>query len=199
MTGDLPLERELSSLADEELLLLSLSDPKYFEPIVERYQDAFLRKAQSIIPVREDAEDIVQETFAKIYLHGGRFQKVEGASFKSWGYKILVNTALTRYKKRKREVGTREPLDPEMYEKLPDTSERAYERHEVSDYVVYLLSGLPEQLSRPLKLHFLEGKSQKEIGEELGLSTGAVKTRIHRAKQEMKKRESQTVDNSITP
>src|SRR3989338_2299425 len=85
----------LEETRDEDILRTSVKHPEFFSVLIDRYQDAFLRKALSIIKSREDAEDIVQEAFAKIYLNASRFVLQDGASFKSWGYKILLNAALT--------------------------------------------------------------------------------------------------------
>src|SRR4051812_11774825 len=88
--------------SDEEVLLLSISHPSLFAVLVHKYEEAFLRKARSIVRDEEAAEDIVQETFTKIYLNAKKFKTVEGATFSSWGYRILINTALTHYARRKR-------------------------------------------------------------------------------------------------
>ena len=101
--------------ADEEILRRSIRQPALFEVLLTRYQDAFLRKAQSIVRNQEEAEDIVQEAFAKIYQYANRFVVQDGASFKSWGYKILMNTAFTHYQKRKRQWAGTAELDPELY------------------------------------------------------------------------------------
>jgi len=81
--------------SDEELLALSIKKPEVFGILLDRYQNAFLRKSQSVVFSREEAEDIVQETFTKIYTNAHRFEVVPGASFKSWGYRILLNTSFT--------------------------------------------------------------------------------------------------------
>src|SRR3989338_1992934 len=92
------------SRSDEEILALSVSKPDLFSIFVNRYQEAFLRKAGQIIRNNpEIVSDIVQDTFVKIYLNADKFQIQEGASFKSWGYKILINTCFTKYKKLKDE------------------------------------------------------------------------------------------------
>ena len=114
------MEQEIEEKSDEEVLELSIEQPNLFAVLIDRYQEAFLRKAGSVIRNKEDAEDIVQETFTKIYLYAAKFQVQEGASFKSWGYKILMNTSFTHYKKRKRHLGATADLDPEFYEAFPD-------------------------------------------------------------------------------
>jgi RNA polymerase sigma-70 factor (ECF subfamily) len=171
---------------DEELLLRAIEQPGLFAYLVERYQDAFMRKAESIIHSKEEAEDIVQETFTKIYVNARRFKPVDGATFKSWGYKILVNTTFTHYQKLKKKGASHIELDPEFYETLPDAVSR-HDEEVMRDYVASFLSRLPSQLARPLELHFLFDYSQKEIADMEGSTVSAVKTKIYRAKREFER------------
>lgn len=175
-----------AQLPDEVILERSILSPGLFRILVERYQDAFVRKAESIIHSREEAEDIVQETFTKIYFNARRFKTVEGATFKSWGYKILVNTTFTHYQKLKKKGAAHIELDPEFYETLPDPANRS-EEETMRDYVASFLSKMPTQLSRPLRLHFLEEYSQKEIADMDNTTVSAVKTKIYRAKREFER------------
>lgn len=175
-----------SEKSDEEILAFSIKKPSYFEIIVERYQVAFLRKAKSISRTPEEAEDIVQETFTKIYMNADRFQVVSGASFKSWAYKILINTSFTHYQKTKKRAGLSLDLEPEIYQELPDTK-GDIEDSVMRDYVASIISRIPKSLGRILTLHFIEDMPQKEIAEKEGISVSAVKTRIHRAKKEFKR------------
>lgn len=172
--------------SDEELLVLSMRHPSLFSYLLERYEDAFLRKAMEVVHEREAAEDIVQEAFMKIYQYAGSFTKMEGASFKSWGYKILLNTAFTHYQKRKKIRGKTLEIDPEFYESLPDTVSETAEKHELADYLVSVFSRMPDHFSRVLRMYFIDGLSQKEIADKEGTSVGAIKTRMHRAKQEFR-------------
>ena len=64
---------------DEEILFRSVKKPALFEVLIGRYQTPFLNKVRSILGNREEVEDIVQETFVKIYLNAGRFKVQEGA------------------------------------------------------------------------------------------------------------------------
>ena len=73
----------LPDLPDEKILTLARKQPELFEVLVDRYQDAFIRKALRITGKKEDAEDVVQETFVKIFIHADKFKVQEGASFKS--------------------------------------------------------------------------------------------------------------------
>ncbi|TRZ53448.1 RNA polymerase sigma factor [bacterium] len=174
------------TMRDEELLRLSIGNPTVFGVLVDRYQAAFLRKAHRVLRNREDAEDAVQESFTKIYVNAAKFQPQEGASFNSWGYKILLNTCYTLHQKRKKTSGKRVYLEDEIFYNLSDKKEEGKEV-ELRDMVATLLSHLPKNLHRVLHLHFIMGYKQQEIADMEGESLGAVKTRVFRAKQELKK------------
>ncbi len=178
-------------MSDEELLSASLANPALFEELVGRYQDAFLRKSYSILRSHDDAQECVQDTFVKIYFNAQRFTLQEGAGFKSWGYKILVNTTLTRYGKLKRVRREEVVLDDELMRVFPDKSVLG---NDARSDLVAVLSRMPDHLARVLKRHFLDGWSQAEIAQEEGTSVSAVKTRVHRAKREFRKIHEQLVN-----
>ncbi|PIP86400.1 hypothetical protein COW82_02220 [Candidatus Campbellbacteria bacterium CG22_combo_CG10-13_8_21_14_all_43_18] len=180
--------KEEKFFSDEEVLHRSVKNPKFFEVLIERYEEAFLRKAGRILRGKEDSEDAVQETFTKIYLSAHKFQKQEGASFSSWGYKILQNTCFTHYQKLKRKRGATLELSDEMVKYIEDPASAGFlEKKEASDYVASIMTKMPKALNRILHLHFIERRPQKEIARMEGLSLGAVKTRIYRAKKEFQK------------
>lgn len=183
----LSLESDPQTQEDEELLVASIAKPALFALLVQKYEEAFLRKANSIVHSQEEAEDVVQEAFVKIYLNAAKFTKQEGASFSSWGYRILINTALTHYAKRKREGSKRADLDDEIWALIPDKNLRQFEKKEFIDEVASVLTRMPAPLAQVLSAFFIEGKSQEEIAHVQGLSVGAVKTRVHRAKHEFRR------------
>ncbi len=174
-------------MSDEEILAASIETPSLFAALVRKYEAPFLRKALGIVKSPEEAEDVVQEAFVKIYVNAGKFKKQDGAQFSSWGYRILINTALTHYAKRRRESAVRTEIDPEIFELLPDKNLRQFEKAEFMDEVASVLSRLPAPFARALNAFFIDGKTQEEIAEDEGVSVGAIKTRVHRAKREFKK------------
>lgn len=180
---------EVEVRSDEEILALSADSPDLFEIIVDRYEAAFLRKAESILRKKEDSEDVVQEAFVKIYLNARRFKVQEGASFKSWGYKILINTTLTKAKKLGKERNrTAIDDDPEFIEHLPDTSFSTTEEKKLdTDEFLSIASRIPVMFARLLKSSVVEGKSSEQIAKEEGVTVGAIRTRLHRAKKEFQK------------
>ncbi len=172
---------------DEELLAASLKHPLLFALIVRKYEEPFLRKAQGILHNAQESEDVVQEAFTKIYLNAGKFKKQEGASFSSWGYRILINTALTHYMKQKR-TGSREvALDEEIWNLIPDRNLRQFEKKELTDEIASILTRMSPMFAKALSAFFIEGKSQEEMAKQDGVSVGAIKTRVHRAKNEFRK------------
>ncbi len=174
---------EVATLDDAELLRRAQRDPDLFAVLVRRYEAAFLRRARAILHSPEDAEEVVQDTFTKIYLYADRYQPQAGASFSSWAYTILNRVAYTKYQRQKTIRGGEVVLEPEHYESLRDAQAEFLEDLSIRNEVLATLAKLPEAAARVLRLQFIEGKTQEEIAESEALSVPAVKTRVHRAKK----------------
>jgi RNA polymerase sigma-70 factor (ECF subfamily) len=173
---------------DEEILAISIERPSVFGLLVDRYEKAFLSTATGIVKNREEAEDIVQEAFTKVYLNAKKFKEVEGASFKSWAYKILINTSFTHYKKTKRAMTTASYDNPEFYGELADEGARDInEDIDMRILVSKTLPKMPQHLQVVMQKYYLEDKSQKDIASEENVSVATVKMRLFRAKKEFKK------------
>jgi len=171
--------------SDEDVLIRSISRPWEYAELVRRYEAPFLRKALSIVYNREDAEEIVQDAFTKIYVNAARYTPTEGASFSSWAYRILINTAITKYN-QKRRLDTRvTALHPEFEGLVSDTDGETVTI--TADAVERMLKQLPPHFSIVLRYHYLERWPQEAIAKELGERTGTIKVRIHRAKQALRK------------
>lgn len=180
----------VKDLPDEAIVARVQSEPWLFTAILERYQSAFLRKAKSIIFNEQDAEEVVQDAFTKIYMNAHKFEVREGAKFSSWGYTILINTALTRYQKCVKEGKRTLLLDPEFMEQFGEMREHSAFNQD-KDAIERVLARMPGHFARVLRLHYLEHWSHKDIADETGETVGAIKARIHRAKAEFRK-ENQT-------
>lgn len=174
-------------MPDDEVLALSQERPEMFSVLVERYQEAFLRKGRGIFNNSQEAEDAAQETFVKIYTKAHMFRNMEGASFKSWAYKIFLNECFTLYRKLKKDKEALVRLDREIAELIPDRGAIVeQERKLTTDYVLSLISKIPVVFRKAVTLHFVEGLPQKEVADIIGVSENAVRTRIHRAKKGLK-------------
>ena len=174
-------------LSDEEILVRSQKEPWIYAVLLERYQDAFMRKAMSILHNQLDAEEVVQDAFTKVYLNVDKFAPQEGAKFSSWAYRILMNTAFTRYQKNAKQKERFQTIDPE-YEHM--IGERANHSgfEERRDAVERVLRKLPEHFVYVLRLHYLERWSHQDIADETGETVGTIKARIHRAKAAFRKK-----------
>lgn len=180
-------EDQKEALSDENVLHLATSNPAVFEVLVNRYQKPFLRKAHSILRSAEDSQDAVQEAFVKIYSAAPRFRKTKGASFKSWGYAILINTCISHYRKKKRRSASEIGFDPELVDIFKDEGyEKLQGQIRMHEEVMVMLSRIPEKLARTLRLHAIDGYSYKEVAEKEGVTLPVVKSRIHRAKEKLR-------------
>jgi RNA polymerase sigma-70 factor (ECF subfamily) len=173
-------------MKDEEVLVASRTEPALFKILIDRYEAAFLRRARRILGAREEVSDVVVETFTKIYINADTFKPQPGASFKSWAYRVLTNTTLTYYRKLK-VTGERSVHPEPEYWALASAPDNFEERLGAKDWVASVLTRMPVKLARVLRSHFIEGEPQQAIAAREGLTLGAVKTRIHRAKKVFKK------------
>ena len=179
-----------NELTDEEVLACSQKEPWLFAVLLDRYQDAFMRKARSIIHNDLDAEEIVQDAFTKIYLNAHKFEIRDGAKFSSWGYRILMNTAFTVYQKRVKEGQRFVNIDPEFEQLIGERSEHSgFE--EQRDGIDRVLERMPGHFAKVLRWHYLERWSHQDIANETGETVGTIKARIHRAKASFRKEASE--------
>lgn len=173
---------DCDGIKDEEILLRSLNNPRLFEHLVQKYQDSFLRTAYRVLNSKEEAEDAVQDAFVKIYFHARKFKKQEGIEFKSWAFKILFNTALTRYRKAKR---TR--ADAEYNDALLSIEDKNYDvdfkRRKERDLIESVFRQMPEDLSSILRQHYLEDKPYVQISSQNSMTIGAIKMKLFRARK----------------
>lgn len=191
-TGPIPVAptRMNNELKDEEILLLAQEDPAYFSILVDKYKEPFLRMARGITHNLEEAEDIVQDTFIRIYRHASRFEKQEGIQFKSWAYKVLMNTAFTHYQKLKKTKGNVEYLDPVLYDDNPNLASSGIDAIMQSDAkatIDKVLAKMPEHLARPLRIYYFEDKAYEDIARSEKISISTLKMRMFRAKRLFKK------------
>jgi RNA polymerase sigma-70 factor (ECF subfamily) len=184
-----PTNEEIVEKLDiDEVFLLSLRDPRHYKEIITHFQSPFMSKALSILKNEHYAADAVQETFVRMYASAAKYRKQKDASFSSWAYKILINQCFTQYKKRKRERVMTATMPEEWTDQVADPyATREFDQKLTKDYVMSLVSKLPAALRRSITLYFFEEMPQAEIARQEGVSHDVVRTRIHRAKQYLKK------------
>ena len=185
-------------MKDEEILRASVNEPAIFEILVTRYQEPLLRAAMRVVKGKEEAEDIVQEAFVKMYKNAQNFQKMEGIGLKSWAYKITINTAITHYRKLKRGEFLAE--DPSIFEPPQEDREifdtRFSMAADAKAVVAETLTKLPEHLRSVVARYYLQDQSYKTIAAEEKISIPTLKMRLFRAKKLFKKLLDNDLDNS---
>jgi RNA polymerase sigma-70 factor (ECF subfamily) len=137
----------------------------------------------------DEAEDLTQEIFIKVYKTLDRYREAEGP-FQGWLMAVARNHAIDHYRRRKQER-LRRTEDPEILEKAHSKEEHpaaGLEREERARLVHRGLRALPEELRLPLILCDLQGRAYDEIAATLELPLGTVKSRINRARLELAKR-----------
>ena len=177
---------EAKDWEDEKILMESQSSPWLFSILVERYQEPFLRKTKTIIHNPLDAEEVVQDVFTKIYVYANKYESQSGAKFSSWAYRILLNTAFTRYQKMVKDGQRFSHIDPEYEQWFGEEKEHSGFA-EKRDGIDRILNRLPGHFALVLRLHYLEHWSHQDIADQTGENAGTIKARIHRAKAAFKK------------
>jgi RNA polymerase sigma-70 factor, ECF subfamily len=169
-------------------------DMAAFEKLVRQYDRQVFRIAQHIVQNREDAEDVVQDAFLKAYEKLDQFQG--NSKFYTWLVRIAVNEALMRLRKRRtgRMVSIDEDVETEegsMPRDLADWSpdpEAMYGQSEMADILRRTIQGLPPGFRVVFVLRDVDGLSTEETADTLGLSIPAVKSRLLRARLQLRER-----------
>jgi len=157
--------------------MLFLSQRSKFESLVRAYAAELYRYAYWLARERFSAEDLVQETFARAW--NARESLRDDRAAKSWLYTILRNEHARLYEKKRLDIDDGFDIDT-----LPDTAGgRALESLEMRD----VLKTLPPTYREPLLLQTLGGFSCAEIAQMMGISEGAVMTRLTRARLALRK------------
>jgi RNA polymerase sigma-70 factor, ECF subfamily len=169
-------------------------DVQAFEKLVKQYDRQVFRIAQHITQNREDAEDVVQDAFLKAYEKLDQFQG--NSKFYTWLVRIAVNESLMRLRRRRtgKMVSIDEDVETEegsMPRDLADWSpdpEQLYGQSELSEILRKTIQGLPPGFRIVFVLRDVEGLSTEETAETLGLSVPAVKSRLLRARLQLRER-----------
>jgi RNA polymerase sigma factor (sigma-70 family) len=169
----------LSTQSDERLvdLVRAGSDPA-FEAIVERYRRALMRYVARLLPA-ERAEDVVQQAFVKAYEAMQR-DSAE-LNLRPWLYRIAHNTALNAL--RDRALGHAQ-LDEQI--DGVERPDQAFERVTGLRELLVAVQALPERQRDAIVLRELEGRSYEEIGAALGVTDGAVRQLLNRARNTLR-------------
>ncbi len=187
---------ENEPVSDELMLVRAAKsgDMGAFEELVKRYDRNVFRIAQHITQNREDAEDVVQDAFLKAYGNLNQFQ--EQSKFYTWLVRIAVNEALMKLRRRRPErmvsldedVKTDEDSIPREVADWSPNQEQQYNQAELKQILSKTVNGLPPSFRTVFVLRDVEGLSTEETAEALNLSIPAVKSRLLRARLQLRER-----------
>jgi len=181
----------MTDCSDESIVeLVKNGDAEAFGLLVHKYQDRIYSTILNYVSSIEDASDLAQETFVKAYSAMHRFQGT--SAFYTWLYRIAINTAIDHLRKR---PGVRvDSLEDDRFQEVgfepaagpsadPQHALATKEERKILKQAIGLLS---EKLRTALILHDIEGLSQEEVAAVLDCPVGTVKSRVSRARCELR-------------
>src|SRR5947199_4454562 len=179
-------------------------DVTAFEELVRRYDRNVFRIAQHITQNREDAEDVVQDAFFKAYSNLAQFQGQ--SKFYTWLVRIAVNEALMKLRRRKPErtvsldedIKTEDDSVPREVADWSPNPEQMYNQAELREILTRTIQGLPPGFRTVFVLRDVEGLSTEETAQALELSIPAVKSRLLRARLQLRERLSRYFQKRVS-
>ena len=173
----------MPSTTPDDLLVdrILKGDSSSFRVIVERYQNLVFTIAFRITGKREEAEEVAQDVFLKVYNNLTGFQGQ--AKFSSWLYRIAYNTALTKIRNRKDEV---QPLDKHETAagSVMNEAEQTFTKEHLNQ-AIHMLE--PEEVT-VISLFYLAEQSLDEIAQVLNIEANTAKVRLHRARKKLREK-----------
>jgi len=170
--------------SDESLLArISSGNRQAFAILVNRHTDRFYGLAWRSLTIKDDADDIVQDAFLKLWQTPGIFDPQRGVKFTSWFYRVIVNLCMDRNRKKRSAGGD------EILEALPSATPSAVQTimdAEQSALIERALAQLPERQRMALNLCFYEGLSNQQAADIMNVNIKALESLIMRAKKGLK-------------
>ena len=174
------MNREIK-FTKEDFEKLKVGDKDSFDLLYQEYYLVLFRTALLILGKKEDAEDVLQDTFVSIYKNAKSLSDFE--KLRPWIFSILKNTSYTRYKKRKRELPDEFILDKAEENPVYLGEDEIAEKSEIQD----TLMNLREKEREVLVLYYYNDFTIEEIASICKIFQGTVKSRLYRARRNLKK------------
>jgi RNA polymerase sigma-70 factor (ECF subfamily) len=180
-------------MADDELVTLcQQGDQAAFDELMRRHQISAMKVAVSIVRDRQDAEDEVQNAFWKAYEHINQFQR--DAKFSTWLTRIVVNQCLMRLRRARRarfayiDDAQSDDITAADLKDLGPSPESVLGLTEVAAVLELEIKRTPPLLRNVFLLRDVENKPMPEVAAKLGISVAAAKSRLLRARAELRSR-----------
>lgn len=156
-------------------------EPNYFSFIVEKYQDIVFSIALKVLKNREDAEEMAQESFIKVYKSLHTFKGT--AKFSTWLYRITYNNCISEVRKKKRYFVSTD--DVEISHDVEELNLDGIPEENRAKYIKVALEKLPEDEYTLILLYYFEDQSIDEISKVTKLSASNAKVKLHRARKKL--------------
>ena len=182
------------NLLESQLVKLALKgDQAAFAELVELYQEKLYHMAYRMLNNRQEAEDVVQDTFLRVYNNLERYDT--SMKFSTWIYRIATNLSIDRLRKRKpvysldAESSEYEGLDG--YSMIPSdnrTPESEMLISETQRIIHQAIDTLPPKYKTVMILRYIHELSLQEVGDILDMPVTTIKTRVHRGREFLRKK-----------
>ena len=184
--GSIVSSNEQMTINKDQIIINQIieGDTSAFSVLVDRYKDLVFTLAIQMIKNREDAEEVSQDTFIKVYRSLSKFKG--DSKFSTWIYRVTYNTCLDRLKKIKREYNV-VAID-EFTEHQVKTLDNALDKMEEQEHkrkIQECLQLLPSDDSFLLTLYYFEEQSLEEISKVVGLTANNVKVKLFRSRKKL--------------
>lgn len=156
-------------------------DVHAYQILVDRHTARCLRTAGRMLGNREDAEDVVQESWLKLWHEAAHWEP--RAKLSTWLYRVVVNGCIDRQRKR----GRTEQADMELFLDERPLAEEEMIMSERGRRMARAISALEKRQRVSLVLSYYEGLSNAEVAEIMGIKTGTLQVLLHRARNSLKK------------
>jgi len=173
-------------------------DTKAFEELMKRTQTNIYNLGLRLLGNKEDAADIMQETYINAYENLNKFEGK--SSFSTWLYRIATNNALMKLRKEKNKkisIDEIKKIGDKTYKRdISDWSENPssyFKSNELKEVLQQAINSLPPKYKSVFILHDIEGIPISEVASILSLSIPAVKTRVHRSRMFLREKISEYI------
>jgi RNA polymerase sigma-70 factor (ECF subfamily) len=179
---------------ETELILKFKQGDKFaFRQLVEKYQDSVINTGYRFLRNKEEAEEVAQEVFLKVYLSANTYQPK--TKFSTWLFKIVVNSCLNKLRDKKK--FSLSQLDEDLHASSENQPDKSLEQEELRMLVRNAVDSLPENQRTVILLNQYENFSYQDMARILDCSVSAIESRLFRAKESLRTKLSQYIKKDI--
>lgn len=171
------------NITDEQLMIrIGDGDRTAYKMLVDRHLRIFLGFATRVAGNRDEAEDIMQEAFIRVWKNAAKWDPGRGTRFTTWFYRVVMNLSIDAKRKRKPTIGLEGAFGVKSDDLKPD--ERLSDK-QMAAQVATALDQLPDRQRMAVTLCYFQDMSNKQAADILKISTGAIESLLVRGRVKM--------------